>query len=105
MILFIFGTLAILVFLTWGTYQTAVYLRQVPIRFNLLLLPAENALRLVLIVSCILLAQASGLSYAQLGWQISLPRDLIVGLGLGLFVALIVPPLTQLVVSRFGKQI
>ncbi len=105
MILFVLGTLAILVFLTWGTYQTAVYLRQVPVRFNLLLLPSENALRLVLILACLLLGQVSNLPYGQLGWQTNLPRDLVLGLVVGVIVALVVPPLTQVAVNRFGKQI
>lgn len=105
MIIFIIGTFAILIFLTWGTYQTAIYLRQVPVSFNLLLLPTENALRLVFIFVCILLGQVSNLPHTQLGWNINLPRDLIVGLGVGLIVALIVPPLTQVAVNRFGKQI
>ncbi len=105
MLIFLAGTFAILIFLMWGTYQTAVYLRQVPVRFNLLLLPAENGLRLMLILACILLGQVSGLPYAVLGWQSRLPGDLVLGLVIGILVALVVPPLTQAAVNRFGKQI
>lgn len=53
----------------FGTFTTARLLRMWKPDRNLLLLPAENALRIVLIVGCVLLGWLSGLSPAQLGWS------------------------------------
>ena len=61
-------TLAIVAFISYGTYATARLLRAWRPDRNLLLLPAENLLRLVLIVLCLMLGLLSGASSAQLGW-------------------------------------
>jgi membrane protease YdiL (CAAX protease family) len=106
MVIFILGTLLVLVMMAWATLQTAQHLRELPATLNLLLLPAENVLRLALIAVCIGLGQVSGLSPAQLGWTSSDPlRDLVIGLGAGGAIALMVPPLTQFAVQAWGKQI
>lgn len=106
MILFVLGTLLILAFLAWGTYQTAGYLRQFPANVNLLLLPAENILRMALLFVCLWLGQVSGLPYAQLGWMSFDPqRDVAVGLFAGTFLAVFLPPFTQWAVKRFGRQV
>lgn len=106
MIVFVFGTLLILAFLAWGTFQTAQFLRQFPVNENLLLLPAENILRMALLVVCLWLGQVSGLPYAQLGWISFDPaRDVTVGLFAGTFLAVFLPPFTQWAVKRFGRHV
>jgi membrane protease YdiL (CAAX protease family) len=106
MTLFVVGTLFILAFLCWATYRTAVFLRQVRPAFNLLLLPAENLLRLALIAICVWLAQQSGQPYVQFGWSAAQPaRDVLAGFAVGIFVALLLPPLTQWAIARFGAQV
>ena len=106
MVLFVVGTLVILMFLCWATYRSAVFLRQVRLDFNLLLLPAENLVRLVLILVCVWLAEQSGQPYAKFGWSAPLPaRDIVVGFAIGVLIALVLPPLTQWAVARFGAQV
>ncbi|MDE3089083.1 MAG: CPBP family intramembrane metalloprotease [Chloroflexota bacterium] len=106
MILFIVGTLIVLALLAWATYRTAEYLRRFPPSFNLLLLPPENLLRLILIYVCTWLAQLSGQPYAQFGWDAAQPaRDVVIGFAIGILVALVLPPLTQLAVARLGSQV
>ncbi len=106
MILFVFGTLFVLAFLSWATYRTAVFLRQVRLDFNLLLVPAENLLRLFLIIICIWLAQQSGQPYARFGWGAAQPaRDVLIGFAIGILVALILPSLTQWAIARFGAHV
>ncbi len=66
--LFVVLTLAMTAFLCYGTYTTNRLLRTwVPDR-NLLLLPGETVVRLVLIAGCIGLGMLSGLPFGQLGW-------------------------------------
>ncbi len=106
MTLFVIGTLVILVFLAWTTFQSAVYLREIQPAFNLLLLPAENLLRLVLIVVCIWLAQSSGQPYARFGFGAAEPaRDVVIGFVVGILVALVLPPITRITIARFGAQV
>lgn len=106
MILFLVGTLLVVTLMAWATYRTASFLRQFQPSFNLLLMPAENVLRLGLIVICIWLGWASGMTPAQFGWTVSQPgRDLILGTAVGIGVAMVLPPLTRQLVGRFGKSI
>ncbi len=106
MFLFVVGTLIILTFLCWATYRTAVFLRQVRLDFNLLLLPAENLVRLVLILVCVWLAEQSGQPYVRFGWDSAQPaHDFVVGLAVGVLVTLVLPPLTQWAVVRFGARV
>ena len=106
MTLFVVGTLFILTFLSWATYRTAVFLRQIHLDFNLLLLPVENLSRLVLILVCIWLAEQSGQPYARFGWSAAQPaRDIVVGLAIGILIALVLPPLTQWAVARLGARV
>jgi membrane protease YdiL (CAAX protease family) len=103
---FVLGTLSILVLLAWGTYQTAMYLRQVAVTFNPLLLPAENIMRLGLIVACLWLGAISGLPYQSLGWlAMDAGRDAVIGLGVGIGVAVLIPLLTQVAIKSLGTQI
>ncbi len=106
MILFVIGTLCLVAFMAWGTYRTTQVLSLLPPGVNPLLLPAENGLRLILVLMCVGLGWSSGVSPVQLGWVSVEPgRDLGLGLAVGAVVALIVPPLTQLVVRWFGPQV
>jgi membrane protease YdiL (CAAX protease family) len=106
MTLFILGTLLLLAFLAWGTWHTARVLREFTPPFNLLLLPAENLLRLALIGACFWLGMQSGQSFAQLGWQsVNLARDVLAGFFVGVGCALIVPPLTHWAIARFGTSV
>lgn len=66
--LFVSLTLLLTGAMSVGTFATARLLREWTPDRNLLLLPAENALRLVLIGACVLLGWLSGLSPTQLGW-------------------------------------
>jgi len=104
--IFVLGTLLLLAFLAWGTWHTARVLREFTPPFNLLLLPAENLLRLALIGACFWLGMQSGQSFAQLGWQsVNLARDVLAGFFVGVGCALIVPPLTHWAIARFGTSV
>lgn len=104
--IFVLGTLCVLAFLAWATYHTAQLLREMLPPDNLLLLPAENLLRLALILVCVGLGQMSNLPYTQLGWISSgFACDLAAGFGVGSAVALVVPLLTHGAVARFGPGV
>ncbi|MEW5717470.1 MAG: type II CAAX endopeptidase family protein [Chloroflexota bacterium] len=106
MIFFVLGTLLLLAFLAWGTWRTAQVLRTITPDFNLLLLPAENVLRLGIILLCVFLAWLGGQPFAQFGWQsFDLSRDLLAGFFIGVVVAVCLPPLTNWAVARFGAAI
>ncbi|MBX3014330.1 MAG: CPBP family intramembrane metalloprotease [Caldilineaceae bacterium] len=88
--LFTILTGALVLLMSYGTYATAKLLRQWQPDRNLLLLPAENGLRLVLIALCWVLGLLSDASAAQLGWVF--PRigqqigwGIFWGVGLALF--------------------
>src|SRR5690349_18057016 len=84
-VVFILGTLAVLLALAWVTYQSGKLLRSVPVRENLLLAPVENGVKAAVIALCVGLAAISGLPPAQFGWTFAHPgEDLLAGLVLGL---------------------
>lgn len=66
--IFISFTLCLVGFVGYGVFMTNRLLRTWQPDRNLLLVPAENGLRVVLIGVCLLLGLISGLSRAQLGW-------------------------------------
>ena len=68
--IFVVLTLIVTVFVCYGAYASARLLRSWQPRENLLLLPAENALRGAVTLICVLLGRGSGLSYETLGWQL-----------------------------------
>lgn len=106
MIGFLVGTLLLLIFLAWATWRSAQVLRLIPPTMNVLLLPAENVMRVLLVLVCIGLGWLSGLPFPQLGWGSAEPvRDGLAGLLIGGVIAMLVPPLTQWAVNRFGKQV
>jgi membrane protease YdiL (CAAX protease family) len=104
--LFVAGTLALTAFITWATYRSAQVLRQMQVDFNLLLLPAENLLRVGLVVACLILGWASGLPREQFGWISHAPlTDLAIGLAVGILAQVILNVLTNWAIGRFGPGI
>jgi membrane protease YdiL (CAAX protease family) len=106
MLLFILGTLTLLIFLAWATYRSALVLREIATQVNVLLMPAENVMRLGLLGVCFLLARASGLPDAQFGWNTTnLVQHIWLGVMVGAIVAISVPLLTRWAIAQFGKRI
>lgn len=106
MTLFVFGTLALLAFLVLATWRSALVLRELAPTMNLLLLPAENLMRLVLILVGVLLARVSGLPAEQFGWSVAnVEQNALVGLMVGGMIALAMPFLTRWAIARFGKRV
>ncbi len=104
--IFVGGTLILTAFIVWATYRSAQMLKHVKVDFNLLLLPAENLLRVGLVVTCLILGWVSGLSREQLGWVSHTPvTDVAIGLGVGLAVQVTLNALTNWAIERFGPHI
>lgn len=100
------GSLALLAFLSWATYQSGKILRDNPPEINLLLSPGENVARAVVIVLCIGVGFGSGTDPVRLGWVTFDPLGALVGGAvLGLAVQLPVNWLTRLAVDRLGKDV
>jgi membrane protease YdiL (CAAX protease family) len=106
MVVFVAGTLVLLTLICWSTIRTAIYLREIQPDFNLLLLPAENAIRLLLIAVCIWLAISSAQPYDRFGWVVVEPaRDVVIGFAAGILVALALPTITRKAVERYGPRV
>lgn len=108
--LFTILTFALVAFLSYGTYATARLLRSWRPDRNLLLLPAENLLRLVLITLCIILGYLSGVPLAQLGWVFpavgqQLIWGTVYGIGLALFFYLSTKWLVKVTGQRFYSSV
>lgn len=108
--LFTLLTLALVALIGYGTYATARLLREWQPDRNLLLLPAENLLRLVLIGVCVILGYLSGVPTAQLGWFFpQIGRQLfwgsVWGVGLALFFYVSTQWLVQLTNQRFYSSV
>ena len=105
-VVFILGTLLVLLALAWATYQSGKVLRTVTLRENLLLAPLENVVKAGIIGLCFALAAISGLPPAQFGWNFAHPgADVIAGLLVGLTVPFVVNGITRWAIARFGKGI
>lgn len=103
--LFIFLTLALVAFIGYGTYATARLLRTWQPERNLLLLPAENLLRLVLIGVCLILGMLSGLPPGRLGWSFAqVGQQLLWGVVWGAALALLFYGSTQWIVRSTGQR-
>ncbi len=103
--IFVSLTLLLVTAISYGTYATARLLRHWRPEHNLLLLPAENLIRLLFLAFCTVLGLVSGLSRAQLGWVFptvgsQLLWGIIWGGGLALFFYLS----TKWLVARTGQQ-
>ncbi len=106
LVIFAAGTLILTLFIAWATYRSARMLQQVEVDFNLLLLPAENLLRVGLVVACLILGWASGLPREQFGWISHTPfADMVIGLGVGVAAQLPLNALTNWAIGRFGPHI
>lgn len=106
MILFVIGTLALLAFLAWATWRSALVLREMAPQVNVLLMPAENVMRVGLLGVCFLLARASGLPEAQFGWNTTnLAQHIWLGVIVGTITAISIPLLTRWAIAQFGKRI
>lgn len=80
----------LILFFGYGTFATARLLKTWQPDRNLLLIPSQHVLWVVMILLCLFLGWLSGLSYQQLGWHIPSPWfqigwGIIIGLGLGAF--------------------
>lgn len=105
-IVFVTGTLILTAVIAYLTYRSAQLLREINVPFNLMLSPAENGFRLLLIILCLALGQLSGLSPARLGWLAPSPvADILIGLVLGIVIQSTLHPLTRWCVARFGKDV
>ncbi|MBS1252744.1 MAG: hypothetical protein MAG451_01786 [Anaerolineales bacterium] len=104
--LFTTCTLAMTAAVAYLTYRSAQLLREIEVPFNLMLSPAENGFRLLLIAVCFALAWLSGLPSARLGWAIESPLDdILIGLALGSAIQATLHPLTRWAVTRFGPGV
>ena len=103
--LFVALTLVLTGFIGYGTYMTARLLRTWKPEQNLLLTPAENLIRVLMIAGCVLLGLLSTLSNQQLGWEMqNLQGQLIWGIVVGLLLALFFYTSTRWFIKRTGKR-
>jgi membrane protease YdiL (CAAX protease family) len=106
LIVFVAGTLILTAFIAWATYRSAQILKGMEVAFNLLLLPAENLLRVGLVAVCFILGWASGLPGQQFGWASQAPLvDMAIGLAAGLAIQLPLNALTDWAIRHFGSHI
>jgi membrane protease YdiL (CAAX protease family) len=93
-------------FIAWMTYRSHLLLKEFQPNFNLLLSLPETIARLILIAICLFLAWVSGLSLAELGFQVQNPWASIgLGLGLGLLIQLCLILITFQAIKHFGSDI
>jgi membrane protease YdiL (CAAX protease family) len=107
LVVFVAGTLTLTVFVSWATYRSALMLQQLEeVDINLLLLPAENVLRVGLVVACLILGWVSGLPREQFGWISYAPlTDVVIGVAVGVVIEMPLNALTNWAIKRFGPQI
>lgn len=101
MLLFSFGLALLLGFVCFATYRTGQVLQSWKPDKNLLLNPAENIARLVMIGAAVGLGVLSGRGPAALGWVSGQPlADLLIGLAVGAAISLALLPLSLWVKRR-----
>lgn len=89
----------------YGTFATARLLKHWQPERNLLLLPAENVVRVILIGVCLALGLLSGVGNRALGWIFVFPiRQLAVGVLFGLGVGLFFYFVTSQLVKHTGQR-
>ena len=104
--LFVACTGTLTAFISWGTFQTSRLLRVWQPDRNLLLLPAENAARGVMVLACIGLGLLSGLPATVLGWTpADPPGDVLWGILVGAILALVLAAGSSLAVRRWGRRV
>lgn len=103
--LFFTLTLILTAFIGYGTFATANLLRHWQPQQNLLLLPAENGIRLLMIGLCVGLGWMSGLPRQQLGWIVKdWGQQVGMGLVLGGGMALLFYGATVLLLRHGGQR-
>ncbi len=103
--IFLLVTLALTGFIGYGTFATARLLRTWRPERNLLLLPQENALRVLLALACIGLGLLSGVEQTALGWRWeNWQTDALLGLGIGLALAFGFYAATRLLLHLGGER-
>lgn len=107
LVVFVAGTLTLTVFVAWATYRSAQMLQQMEeVDINLLLLPAENVLRVGLVLTCLILGWVSRLPREQFGWISTAPQaDVVIGLAIAVAIEVPLNALTNWAIRRFGPQI
>ena len=107
LVIFVAGTLILTVFVSWATYRSAQVLQKLAeVDINLLLLPAENVLRVGLVVACLILGGVSGLPREQFGWISYAPlTDVAIGVAVGVAIEAPLNALTNWAIGRFGPQV
>ena len=107
LVIFVAGTLILTVFVSWATYRSAQVLQKLAeVDINLLLLPAENVLRVGLVVACLILGGVSGLPREQFGWISYAPlTDVAIGVAVGVAIELPLNAVTNWAIGRFGPQV
>ena len=104
--LFVILTLALTAFIGWSTYQTDRLLRVWRPDRNLLLVPAENALRIGLVLVCAGLGWLSRLPPATLGWVPADPAgDMLAGVLAGIALSLAITAAANWAIARWGQAI
>ena len=103
-------TLLITTIVGYGAYTTARLLRTWQPQENLLLLPAENVLRAIVLAICLLLGKGSGLSPETLGWQVpnagsQLLTGVLTGLGMAVLFVGMGRIVTRYTDTRFYRSI
>ncbi len=104
-VLFLIATLTVTGLIGYGTFATARLLRNWRPEYNPLLLPQENAARLLLSLLCIGLGLLSGVGSAVLGWHWqNWQLDALIGIGVGLLLALGFYTATLLLLRLGGQR-
>jgi membrane protease YdiL (CAAX protease family) len=103
--IFLILILGLTAFIGYGTYATARLLKTWQPDRNLLLMPEENLVRVVILLVAIGLGYLSGVDPARLGWQAPQPfTQLWVGIGVGMALALLFYYVTRQIVRRSGER-
>jgi membrane protease YdiL (CAAX protease family) len=102
------GVAALIAFVSYTTVRSGLALRTWTPSSNLLLNLPDNAVRLALVVLCILLGITVGPGPVPLGWSLSATRlgqDLALGVALGLLLAAALNLGGRLAVRRWGAEV
>jgi len=100
-ILFTLGMIIMLGFVSYATFRTSDVLKTWTPEENLLLIPSENVVRLVMIAMCIGLGFLSPVGPEELGWIPADPLgDIGIGIVVGVSISLVMAPLTIWVIRH-----
>lgn len=104
--LFVLLTVLLAALIGWSTYQSARLLRRWKPDYNLLLNPAENLVRIGLLLASVGLGWLSGLPADALGWRWP-PRaaDVAVGAAVGVGLSLVLTAASDRAIRRWGSAV